>query len=537
MATMAMATVRKINKSRFANGAALLLFCAISSSIVAGEWQFTPNFGIEETFTDNVELTIIDPTSSLVSQAIIGLDMAYESRLANISFVASNSNVFFSHDSELDDSFITLDLEGDYNLWINGPEFIINATIGNISRNTARNSLADLISGDTVQSESYSAGLRYNIHNNTFSIESSLIYNTQNFEDGIGEFNGVTANLNTRNGNNARTTFWQLQSSFSTKDQDFLGETRTGDQYRIDAQLGLITSYNFNPFVRFYDEDFSGTFINQNQQTTSSWGPGFRWLVTKHLIIDLSYNYVADDTASDDYIATSIQWEPSARTSLSAGYNQRFFGDSYNLNIQHRTKRLTNSITYDESLQVFDRNNYEQIDIGLFWCPTGIALEGISQCFIQSNQPNEGEYQLASFTSIKPIESNEFSLSKRFAWSSKLQLARTSFGINTSATRREGLESRVIDDTLGASLTIDRKISGKSNLTLLAKYDYRIFDKENPEGSRQEDHYRTISATYTKDLAPSLSTHFTIQHVNRDSNLDRYSYDELRAIINVTKEF
>jgi uncharacterized protein (PEP-CTERM system associated) len=118
-----------------------------------------------------------------------------------------------------------------------------------------------------------------------------------------------------------------------------------------------------------------------------------------------------------------------------------------------------------------------------------------------------------------------------------LQLARTSFAINTSARRRERLETKVVDDTLSAAITVERKISGKSNLTLLAKYDYLIFDKNNPAGSRQEDNYSTVSATYSKDLASSLSAYFTLQHVNRDSNVDQYSYTEVRAMINVTKEF
>jgi len=537
MAIMAMATVRKINNFRLANAVALLSLFTIPSSTIAGEWQFVPKFGVEETYTDNVDLTITDPTSSLVSQTIIGLDMQYQSRLASFSFTGTNSNLFFSHDSDINDNFLTLDTVGQYSLWTSGPKLIASAKVDNTSRNAASNSLADLVSGDTVQSEYYSAGLLYNIENNTFSVESSLTYSINSFEDGIGDRDGVSALLNTHNGNNARIAFWQISSDFSTSNQDFSGETRKGDQYRVDAKLGFITSLNLNPFIRFYDEDFSGEVINQNQETTSSWGPGIRWLASEHFMFDLSYNYVSDDTVSDDYVSASIVWGPSERTSLSAGYSQRFFGDSYNLDIQHRTKRLSNTITYDESLEVFDRNNYEQIDLGMFWCPTGAVIEGISQCFVLSEQPDSGEFGLARFFSLEPIESNEFSLNKRFAWASKLQLARTSFAINTFATRREGLETKVVDDTLGASVTIDRKISGKSNLTLVAKYDYRIFDKDNPEGSRQEDHYRTFSATYTKDLASSLSTHFTLQHVNRDSNIDQYSYDEVRAIINVTKEF
>lgn len=537
MVIMAMATVRSIHKFRSASVLAFLSWVAISTSAVAGDWQFVPNFGIEESYTDNVELTTVDKTSSLVSQAIFGLDAEFKSHLASFTLSGKNNNLFFSHDSDINDNYLTLDAEGQVYLWSSGPELIVNAQVANTNRNSTRNGLADLVSGDTVQSEAYSAGIRYNVDNSTFSLESSLIYHIQQYDDGLGDYKGVSAILNAKNNNNARNVFWRIISKSSTKNQDFLGETRSGDQFTIEAKLGLITTLNINPFVRFYDEDFSGDFANQNQKTTSSWGPGVNWLISDHFMMDFSYNFVSDDSVSDDYVATSLQWEPSARTSLSAGYSKRFFGDSYNFDLQHKIKRLTNAISYDENLEVFDRSSFERIDLGVFWCPPGTEIEVISQCAAQSAQPANNEFRLINFFYLAPIENNEFSINKRLSWLSKLQLARTSFTFNTSASRREGVESGITDDTLDMSFTISRKISGKSKLTFLTKYNYRIFDKHNPEGFGQKDYYRTISATYTKDLASSLSTLFTLQHVNRDSSLEQYTYDEVRAIINVTKEF
>ncbi len=380
MAIMAMATVRKIKHFRNAKVMALLTCFTVPNLVFSGEWEFVPNFGIEETYTDNVELTTSDSTSSLVSQAIVGLNASYASRLADFSFSGQNSNIFFSHDNELRDNFLKIDTEGRYKLWSSGPELIAYAKVDNISRNSAKNGLADLVSGDTVQSEIYSAGIRYNVNNNDFSLDSSIIYSINQSEDDLGEYKGAIATVNGHNGNSARRVFWQLQSNFTTKSQDFSGDTRKGDQYRIDAQFGFITPYLLTPFIRFYDEDFTGDFINQSQQTTSSWGPGVRWLISPRLIVNLSYNYVADKNVSDDYPAGSVQWQPSARSSLSASYSQRFFGDSYSLDLNHKTKRLTNSIRYDESIEVFDRNNFEQIDLGLFWCPNGEEVTDINQC-------------------------------------------------------------------------------------------------------------------------------------------------------------
>ena len=537
MAIMAMVTARKINYSRLAKVMALLAYFTSYASTAAGEWQFVPKIEIEETYSDNVELTLTDQTSSLVSQAIIGIDAAYQSRLASFSFNGSNNNLFYSHDSDINDSYLTLNTQGQYLLGHSGFAIFASVSVGNSNRNSAVNGLADLVSGDTVQSEDYTAGISYNVNNSSYILSSSVDYNVRRFEDGIGEFDGISASLSSRNNHNARVVFWQLVSNYSKRNQDTAGATRTGKQYNVDGKLGLITSLNINPFIHFYDEDFSGNFGNQNRATTASWGPGVRWLISQHLQVDLSYNYVSNDAISDNYVAGSLQWEPSARTSLSAGFSQRFFGDSYNLNFQHRTKRLTNSVTYNESLDVFDRNNFELVNLGIFFCPSDTIIDSISQCFSQAEQPATGEFELQNFFSLEPIESNEFSINKRLVWNSILQLSRTSFGLKTTASRRETLVSNIVNDTLSADFTIDRKLSGKSNLALSVKFDYRIFDKNNPEGRAQEDYYRTISTTYSKSLAPALTTYFTLQHVNRNSSSGRFTYDEMRAIINVTKEF
>ena len=508
----------------------VLLSSVVALPSLSGEWQFDPSLSTEETYTDNVELTIVDPTASFVNQLMAGLDAEYQSSLASLSFSGTQSYMLYSHNSKLNDNFRTLNTNGALSLWRNGPTLIGSASIANISRNNADNSLADLVSGDTIESRSYSGGLQYNFGNTSYSVESSVIYNSINYEDGLSDSDGFTAKLNSKNGTSARLVFWQLASNYTKREQ----LNSNGENYTVDALIGAITPINLNPFIRFYDEEITGTIVNGDQQTTPSWGPGIRWLASSHVIIDLSYNFVADETISEDYIAATFEWEPSARTSLAAGYSKRFFGDSYNLDFNHRTRRLTNNISYNESLESFDRNNYQTINLGGFWCPSTGEVSSVADCF----QPlDNSEQQLIPLSSLEPIESTEFSLNKRLSWLSELQLSRTSFVINISANERKGLESNIIDQYFDAGFTITRNISAKSSLSLSTKFRFNDFDKENPAGSRQTDYYRTNMATYTKKLALSLSTHFSIQHVNRDSTIDRYSYDEMRAVINITKDF
>jgi hypothetical protein len=503
MAIMATGIIKKINKNHIENPClTTLLTCLIAPfSVLAGDWEIKPNFSLNETFTDNIELTSVGTRSSFITQAIAGLNAEYKSSLSTLQWSGTKSYAVYSHESELNNDFQTLNANGQHSFWNGGPVFTVSANIANINQNNARNELSDLISGDTAEQRTYSTGLQYNFGNSSYSVTSSVNYNITRAEDDVGDNNGFSAQLGSQNGNNARHLYWQLSANYTKRKQQDTGSN--GENYTVEALLGAITSWNLNPFIRYYDESFQGTGVNQNQNITSSWGPGIRWLASPHIIIDLSYNFVSDETASDDYLDTSIQWEPSSRTSLILGYSQRFFGHAYNLNFKHKTKRLTNSITYDETLKIFDRNTFQGVT------------------------PDNPEL----------VNSDEFSLNKRFSLSSQLQLSRTSFGVSVSDNERTSLETNIVDDTFNLDINVTRTISPKSSLSLSSAFNYSIYDKNNPAGSRQEEYYRTISATFSRSFASSLSTNFTMRHVNRDSTIDQFSYDEVRAIINITKEF
>ena len=95
----------------------------------------------------------------------------------------------------------------------------------------------------------------------------------------------------------------------------------------------------------------------------------------------------------------------------------------------------------------------------------------------------------------------------------------------------------MIDDYLEARFSITRRMSARSDVTVYLDYSQNIFDKDRPEGPRQEDTYKTLSTTYNRSLASSLKAFFTLQYLDRQSNIERYTYTEARASINLTKDF
>ncbi len=532
MAIMDMVMAEKISKLQLRACYLAISSFILSNSALAGEWRFDPNLGLTETYTNNIELTQLDKQSSLVSQFIIGADANFTSKKLQFSFAGTETLAGYSHDSELNDDYQTLQANASYSLWQDKLQVIGSSSITNISKNEAGNSLGDLVTADTVQQRNHSSGLQYNSANSDYSLSSSLIYNIVDTEDDIGESEGFSASINSENGNAARYVFWQVDGSFSNRKNDGF----TSENYKFETKLGAITPYKINPFIRLYNERVTGTLAGSNPDAIPSWGPGLRYQAAKHFIIDLSYNYVEDDTqASDDYIAADIDWQLSARTSLKAGYSKRFFGDSYELDFTHKSRRLTNTLSYHETIEVFDRNNYQQVD-GNVWCPNNAA--NINDCLPLGEIPNDtNNYTNLPVSSLELVEDNEFSLNKRLAWQSQLALARTTFTIDLSNRERESLSTGIVDDYLDARFSITRRMSSRSDVTVYANYSKNVFDKDKPDGPRQEDIYKTLSATYNKSLASSLKTFFTLQYIDRQSNFERYTYNEARASLNLTKDF
>jgi uncharacterized protein (PEP-CTERM system associated) len=531
MAIMVMDTA--LNK----NILAATVFAILSASSSAGEWQFKPHLVIDETYSDNVNLDINDKISSLVSQTGINLETVFSSKKLEFSFSSTSLYAMYSHDHETDDDFHTLSSDFRLKLAPNGLALIGSAAISNQSDNSSKNALADIVTGDTVRVETYSSGLEYKVNNRDFILDSAIQYQITKSEDKIGEQERFSVGLSTTNGSSAQHIYWEAASQFS----DYTHHGRDGKLFKGEIKIGLITSYKFTPFLRYYDETNEGDLITNSSSLESDYGGGLRWLITPKLLIDISYNTPAgtqldiDGNEQEDYTAASIRWEPSQRTQLTIDYGKRFYGESYGLFFVHKNKRSTNKITYVEDVRAFTRNNYESIALGAFWCPQG-EITDTSSCFINNDDNiNFDDYQLMNLRDFVLIEDLDLSLNKELKWSSELALSRTTFTLELSSLARENLNTRVEDEKQKASFSIKRKVSGKSNIQFTLEYtdDHRLLKQEN----ERHDRYRRYSLEYDKSLNSRLTVTFGLSHLNRSSTTQSFNYEEDRVYLKVKKGF
>jgi uncharacterized protein (PEP-CTERM system associated) len=532
MAIMVMDTV--LSKSALVAA----IIAILSAKVSAGEWQFKPQLIMDETFTDNVKLSVNDKTSSLVSQTGLSLNTQFSSKKLEFTLASDSRYAMYSHDHDTDDDFHNLSANYRLKLAPKGLALTGSAGISNQSRNSARNALADIVSGDTVRVENYSSGLEYIINNSDFGLNSAIQYRLARSGDSIGESEGYGISLATRNGSSARHLFWEARTGFT----DYTNQGREGKLSTSELKIGLITDFKITPFLRYYDENNEGDLSNNNSTLESdSYGGGLRWLISSRLFLDLSYNTPSgtqldlDGKPQEDYTAAKIRWQPSQRTDLEFDYGRRFYGESYGLNFKHKNKRLTNTITYSEEVNAFTRNNYESVAQGSYWCPQGELIDS-SSCFISNNDIISFDgYQLVTLNDFVLVEDLALSLNKKLSWLSTLQLSRTTLNLSISGLNRTNLNSNIEDENKSASFSISRKVSGKSNIKLTIQYTdtHQSLEQVN----ERQDRYRRYSIEYDKSLNSKFTMKLGVSHLNRSSTTQSFNYQEDRIYLNFSKGF
>ena len=522
----------------------IALIC--SKLAVAGEWQFDPSIIVDETYSDNVGLTTNNEQSSLVTQVGLNIESTYKAQQAEFNFSSESIYALYSHDHDLDSDYQTLSSDLRVQLWPNGIVVYGGISIDNQSRNGSRNALADIVSADTVQVETYSGGLEYNIDNSDFIVNSSIGYRETNSEDNIGNQKGINSRITSTNGTGARHVFWEVEHDY----QDLENNNQKGKQSQSEVKIGWITGYGLNPFLRYYDEDNSGDINNSNRSIESnSYGLGARWLITPRLALNVSYNQPIGDNLDLDgdeqeaYVNASVQWQPSPRTKLTANISERFYGTSYGLDFTHRNKRLTNSISYVEDVQTFTRNNFAANLVGFYFCPSS-NITSVADCIIKDegsifpdnpNEPDNPGFQLFPIQDFTLVEDNVFSLNKTLNWSSVLALPRTTISFTASHQNRENLESFNEDERSASSLNVSRKVSGRSSISFDLSYTETNLQIDTE--FERIDRYRRYEISYQKSLNSALSFDLSLSYLNRASDNALFNYEEGRVSAKVTKGF
>ncbi|MDV7102890.1 TIGR03016 family PEP-CTERM system-associated outer membrane protein [Vibrio sp. TH_r3] len=465
----------------------------VSYNLSAADVKMSPFVESGITFTDNVDLTSSNKQSSEILTLTAGIDVSVDGNDGNLLLAYQANQLAYSHDSNENELYNQLTFSADKGLFNTGFAVDAVASIDNVARSILDDASNDIYTGETVETKSFDTGLSYQSNPaGIVDLYSRLSAGMYAYDDGEGDYSAYNAVVDFTEGERVKDYFWQLNYS-GTRNIGKESSTRSSLQ-TLDQELGIQRGKGLSPFVRSYYEKYTSEASDETTEF-SSWGIGLRYYIHDDSYVEFSRDFALDDE-SDDYWQGAVHLNPNQRTSLDFEYTNRFYGDAYEFNLSHRSRRLTNEISYTEEVKNYDRD---------------IFIDGES------------------------IE--ELTLERQLAWTSTLNLRRSTFSVEINGGKTTPInESSTNSDTLryGSSIELSHNLTRKMSISSSFTYDYYQFDQDvsNP----QKDYYRTWDLGLSRQFARDFSMDVTLTHQDKSSSEDD-GYKENKIDLSVRKTF
>lgn len=527
-------TITKVPKNTFyhrdlfpvvGTSATVMLLLSFHSS--AADWTITPTLGLKETYTDNVRLTQDNKESDFITQINPGISLTgvgphltADARyvMQNIFYVKENSHNATNHrlnanaNAELLDDLFFVDAKASISqrsISSFGPQSTDNTNITNNSTNVK-----------------------------TYSISPYLLNHFQNFA--TSELRYTHDSVSTTGSGSA------VSSGLSNSQSDnILVGLRSGTDFRI---LGWGLNYNKQRI------DF-----NTGQTVDlETYGGDLRYLVTPHFGLTATggeeknnYLSLAGKSSGGPYWTGGFEWNPSQRTSIAANAGKRYFGNTYSLKADLRSRKTYWNVSYNEGITT-TRNQFllpATIDTAAFLAnspefvaafPTEAERLAAAEAFISANGLPE------SLADSVNLITNRFFLQKSLRASVSLTGMRNTVILSLFDIRRDAQTSQSSDSTLlgtndlslldstkqvGVNALWNRRISSRTNANASVAYT-----RTSSPATGREDNFKRLRIGLTRQLQPKVNGTIELRHNELDSNQGSslgYKENSLLASINI----
>lgn len=481
------------------------LAACLAAPAARAEWRFTPTVDWRETWTDNVNQAPSGQSrqeqSRLVSTVTPGFTLSNETpRLKFSAGYQLSLNDYRGGDRPDDSQTHTSQLTADARARLVGELLFLDASASVHQASTS--------AFGPQFSNGYSSANRNEMR--SFRISPYLLHSFGTFASvqlryvhdhvssdaaGFGRSNGDSLNFSLASGPSFRKVGWTLSASRQVL-EDSVTSTSTTDaanfglRYMATNQLSLNLNGGYDKF----------DYHSQGGATQgASWSGGFTW-------------------------------QPSSRTSLEANAGHRFFGPSYLLLAQHRSRGTVWNISYDDAVT----NSRSQ-----FLLPATVNTASLLDRLFSASFPDPVQraaviqaYMAATgLPSVLPnavnFLSNRYALQRQFRATMATKLAYSSAMFSVFRTKREALSVQQQDSALlgsqlanlndntdqkGVNASLSYQLGARSQATLAAT----AYRTESLSADRVDNSHQ-FSLFLTRQFSAKLSGIAEVRRTNGNS--------------------
>jgi len=292
-------------------------------------------------------------------------------------------------------------------------------------------------------------------------------------------------------------------------------EGESEDSSSLNLNLSAISGRYFGRSDWSVDSNYRETRYDQrtDKRKDISGTLGYRIDRQWHVFGSLGYEDNDVDSSRDDTTGTTwdvgTNWTPNPRTSMSARYGSRYFGDTWSGTVNHRSRRTR--LGLDFSRDVDNRRNAQLVDSFFFLVDdSGDIL----------TDPDTGAPIIVNIPRLN--ETDEDYISNRVRGILTVTGRRTTASITASIEQRSYEVSGDGEDSYDLGATISRRLGAGYTASVRASLD----QTERDAGGESESY--DLSLSLSKTFSRRTSASLDILHRDQDSSDPDGDYTENR---------
>ena len=324
------------------------------------------------------------------------------------------------------------------------------------------------------------------------------------------------------NGDRAEYLIWSVSGSFQNTDRAQIGQ---GDFISRNAS-GFLDIHFLKNWALRVTGTHEGNQISDRNDTSSlvrkfnSYGAGLTYRQSPNRYISITANTTDSDTESDDsesFVGVDLQWALSTRTSISANYGRRFFGETAGANISYNSKYLRTSFGYTEDVTNTSRLLANPENLGVFVCP--VNSSAIASCF----QPNSLNYvpnadeQFVQITSQNLEFNDDIIVRKSSNFQIGYDFSRVTLGMSWRYSEDDALDQDRLTRTYSVGSTLAYRIGSYTNLNASVNYA-NITQRSETLNSGESDNWNATLGV-DRTFGRALTVNADLNYVDRSGDV------------------